>query len=263
MEAKPSIIIPSLGRTKELDECLQSISDQPYRPYEVVIVKDEGPLAWCRNKGARLASGNILIFIDDDVVVSKTWLQTISEVLGSRDDLAGLSGPSVITSDYRNNRDVFKDTLIKRLHDKIFLGELMDLPGHITDSGAWTTGASREDCSYEGSVEFLEACNMSFKREAFQQVGGFDESYKGIGDWSEPDLCFRLRQRGKRLWFTRNALLYHRPSKTGAYKKRLKRCSRMENYLLFSSRWVKPSMRHSAYKLFMATYYWMKENRLA
>ena len=130
------------------------------------------------------------------------------------------------------------------------------LPGHITRWGAWTTGATEESCSYEGEVEFLEACNMSFRRDVFESLGGFDESYKGIGDWSEPDLSFRIRKAGHHLWFSRDARLEHRASKSGAFKKRRSDSgNRMANYELFSSRWIKPCWGHSFYKRVLRTYY--------
>jgi len=133
---------------------------------------------------------------------------------------------------------------------------LMIILSPFTKSGAWTTGACNESCRYEGEVEFLEACNMSYRRDVFEQVGGFDEAYKGIGDWSEPDLSFRLRKLGGRLLFVQGAKLYHLPSRTGAYKKRRGDSrNRLDNYYLFSKRWIKPYWKHTLYKLFLVTYY--------
>jgi GT2 family glycosyltransferase len=124
----------------------------------------------------------------------------------------------------------------------------------------WSLQATSEQCKYDGPVEYLEACNMSFEREAFWSVDGFDERYRGIGDWSEPDLCFRLRAKGHKLWFSRDAVVEHRPSQSGAYKKRLKPAGRMENYELFSKRWIRPCIQHTAYKAMLRAYFWAKEN---
>lgn len=181
------------------------------------------------------------------------------EVFNRDYEVAGVSGPSIITKEYRKNRDIFRYRIFKGLYDLLFCGGRSHLPGHITKSGAWTTGASNKDCSYEGEVNFLEACNMAFRRDVFFSVGGFDESFRGIGDWSEPDLSFRIRQAGHKLWFSRNAVLEHRPSRSGAFKKRSSDSrNRMANYELFSSRWVKPCWQHSLYKSFIGTYYAIK-----
>ena len=97
---------------------------------------------------------------------------------------------------------------------------------------------------------------MSFKADIFRSVGGFDESYGGVGDWSEPDLAFKIRTKGNILWFCEDAKLEHHPSRSGAFSKRRDQAMiRMQNYELFSKRWIKPCIKHSLYKLFMRAYY--------
>lgn len=177
-------------------------------------------------------------------------------------DIAGVSGPSFISPQFKNNRDLFKFKPIKWLYDRIFLGRSAHLPGHFTKSGAWTTGACEKSCSYNGPVDFLEACNSAYRKSVFNQFAGFDVNYKGVGDWSEPDLSFRIRRAGYKLWFSRNARLEHRPSKSGAFKKRTADSpNRLANYELFSSRWITPCWQHSLYKWFIKTYYDIKTHK--
>jgi len=212
-----------------------------------------------RNEGAKRAKGAILVFIDDDIVATKNWLKEILSCFTYGNRIGGVSGPSIIDSGYRKNRDLFRYPMLKKLYDWLFLDGLEQLPGHITSSGAWTTGACNESCSYEGRVDFLEACNMAFKREAFEKVGGFDESYRGIGDWSEPDLAYRIRKEGSQLWFNPRAKLYHCPSRSGAFKLRLTDSkNRFENYLKFSNRHVPYHWRNELYKIFLRCFYAVK-----
>ena len=262
MSPAVSIIIPTLGRNESLRDCLESLWQQTYQDYEIIKVTEEGELAKLRNLGAKRARGQYLIFIDDDIYAHQGWLNAIVESFNSHADVAGVSGPAFITREFRANRDIFRFRFFKYLYDLIFCEGRERLPGHITKAGAWTTGASLETCSYEGEVDFLEACNMAFRASAFRLAGGFDEAYKGVGDWSEPDLSFRLRRLGHKLWFSRNAKLEHRPSKSGAFKKRAADSNnRMSNYELFSRRWIKPCWQHSLYKQFMRAYYAIKNFR--
>ena len=250
-----SILIPTIGRKECLSKCLQSINNQSFTDYELILEEEEGSLTKIRNQAAKKAKGEYLVFIDDDVITTEDWLKSIVGAF-SFGDVFGVSGPSVIPDRNRKERDLFKWKKIKMLYDALFLGRRASLPGHFTKSGAWTTGACDESCRYQGEVEFLEACNMSYRRDVFEQVGGFDESYKGIGDWSEPDLSFRVRKLGGRLIFIQGAKLYHFPSRSGAYKKRKADSgNRLGNYMLFSKRWIKPCFSHSLYKLFMRSYY--------
>ena len=247
-----SVIIPSLGRSSVLRDCMESLWAQTNQDFEIVTITEEGPLAALRNEGAKRARGKYYLFIDDDVVCEKQWFEAVME--GFSKGYAGISGPSYTTKEYQRNRDCFKFGGIPGLLSSRH-------PGTLSPWGQWSLAATKEDCFYNGEVDYLEACNMAFKASAFNQVGGFDESYKGVGDWSEPDLCFRLRRYGHKLFFSRNARVEHRPSQSGAYKKRLVKCSRMENYELFSQKFIKPTLRHKCYKQALKTYFWLKERK--
>jgi len=255
-----SIIIPTLGRPESLKACLRSIESGSRKPEEIILIEEEGPLAHLRNRGLHRARGHIVIFIDDDVEVTREWLAEIHETFQSK-DIVGVSGPAIVRPAYRLQRDIFKYAWAKKLYDSLFLEGRAHLPGRITRAGTWTTGACEETCSYEGEVDFLEACNMAYRRDIILKVGGFDERFKGIGDWSEPDLSFRARRFGP-LWFNPRAGLYHNCSTAGAFSRRKTRGARLENYLLFSDLWIKPNWRHSLFKLFLHGYYQLKDWRL-
>lgn len=249
-----SVIIPTLGRSEALRDCLESLWNQTNQDFEIIKVTEEGPLAELRNSGAKRAKGDILCFIDDDVICSPGWYEGIVKAFDNP-EIAGVSGPAIITKQFRRNRDIFR---FKWIHD-LFSGELCSLPGHFSKAGTWTMGACEESCDYEGEVEFLEACNMAYRADVFRDFRGFDTEYKGVGDWSEPDLSFRIRRAGHKLWFSRNAKLEHQPSVSGAFKKRKSDSgNRMANYELFSKRWIEPCWQHRLYKKFMRTYYEIK-----
>lgn len=253
-----SIIIPSYGRSDSLERCFRSLKSQTVKPYEIIVKREQGELAKIRNQGAKEATGEILVFIDDDVFCTRHWLSEIIQTFKTR-DVSGVTGPSIIPNSYRANRDIFRYEKIKAIYDSFFLEGRQSLPGHFTRAGAWTTGASNAFCSYDGEVEFLEACNSAYRTDVFRLLGGFDENFRGIGDWSEPDLSFRIRKLGHKLWFNPRAALYHEPSRNGAFGKRKSdRGNRMTNYLLFSERWIKPCFKHSLYKLFLHSYYALK-----
>ena len=162
MGIKASVIIPSLNRRDSLNRCLASLREQTCQDFETIVLTEEGDLAQIRNQGAKIATGEILVFIDDDVVCSPEWL---SEILRSfTEGVDGCSGPAIIQAQYRQQRDLFRFGWIKQLYDILFLSPDQHLPGHFTSAGAWTTGASEEMCAYEGEVHFLEACNMAWRK---------------------------------------------------------------------------------------------------
>lgn len=255
-----SVVIPTYKRPESLRRCLESLRLQTEQRFEIILVEEKGPLACLRNSGWKLATTKIIAFTDDDVVFTSHWL---TEVISSFKDyrVQGTSGPAIVPDLLRRNRDIFRWKWAKSLYNFMFLGDKSLLPGYITKAGAWTTGACYEGSSYEGRVDFLEACNMAWRREVLEAVDGFDEGYTGIGDWSEPDLAFRVRKLfgNDCLWFNPRAKLYHEVSQQGAYQWRKEDSqNRLKNYYRFSDKWVSPCWQNKMYKAFLKIYYLLK-----
>src|SRR5438045_3366675 len=115
---KISVVIPARNAQKVLRRCLDAIGKSSYRPYELIIVDDSSTdstaaIARCRganvvetkvqngpgaarNLGAQAATGDILCFIDADVLIQPNTLANVashfqrdsflSAVFGSYDD---------------------------------------------------------------------------------------------------------------------------------------------------------------------------------
>ena len=104
---KISIVIPVYNSSLTLKECLDSVFESNFKNFEVIVVSDyssdnsveiakkynckiieldgnKGP-AFARNKGAEIAEGDILLFLDSDVIINKNSLDIISEKFLSLD----------------------------------------------------------------------------------------------------------------------------------------------------------------------------------
>ena len=99
---KYSIIVPVFNRPDEVDELLESLSNQTLKDFEVIIVEDgstrnckdvcdkyadilalhyyakenSGP-GQSRNYGAERASGDYLLILDSDVVLHEGYIQAV------------------------------------------------------------------------------------------------------------------------------------------------------------------------------------------
>ena len=105
---KFSIIIPVYNVEKYLKKCLDSIKNQSYKDYEVIIVNDGSTdnskdildeydykvinqknqgLSVARNNGVKKATGEYLIFVDSDDYIEKDLLKEINKSLTNNPDI--------------------------------------------------------------------------------------------------------------------------------------------------------------------------------
>lgn len=172
-----SIIIPVFNCEDFIEICLESILglDYPLNKIEIIVVDNgstdrsvqkakkfpiilissqEKYVSGVRNDGARLANGSLLCFVDSDCAVGRGWLTTAVEILSRH-------GVGAAGSGY----------------------QLPESPHWIEK--AWLTESKIE----ERSVSFIPCGNLIIRREAFEEVGGFDEKLSSCED---ADICERL-----------------------------------------------------------------------
>ncbi len=187
---------------------VRSVAEQDVRPVETIVVVDHndallaraerefGPdgvrvlpnrnvrgLSGARNTAVAEATGEVVVFLDDDASARPGWLRAL---------LAPYADPSVIG-------------VGGIAHPKWPDGRPATLPGSApTDPDAtgeldWVVG-----CTYTGQpteqaeMRNLMGCNMSLRAEVFKKVGGFAEDMGRIGKnplgCEETELCIRARQ---------------------------------------------------------------------
>jgi GT2 family glycosyltransferase len=209
-----SVIIITRNRPFLLRHCLQHILAQPYAQKEVIVVdssaNDESErvvadypevlsvrlrgqrhnMPQARNAGIALASGELLAFIDDDAMVQAQWLPSL---VGAYEDTSvGAAGGRVIgiPAPYCDQHEG-PPRLIVYPSGRVVAKDVGLL--------------SAEPCE----VDHLVGCNMSFRRKALEQVGGFDTRYTLTNLREETDLCVRVQRAGWRLLFVPSMVVLH------------------------------------------------------
>lgn len=152
-----SIIIPVFNAEKYLDECLDSIIKQSHKEIEVILIDDGSTdkssticmkykdknkniiyerqenkgVSSARNRGIEIATGNYIIFVDSDDIVSKTYITDFLNVTNNlKNSLVCCSFSSNIneinSSDnlsvtkYKNKYDFIYDKAYGYLWNKIY-----------------------------------------------------------------------------------------------------------------------------------------------
>ena len=148
------------------------------------------------NLGAVKASGEVLIFLNDDIEpVSEDWIQTLVAHLEPED--TGIVGPMLI---YDNG--------------------LVQSAGHI-NPGPVIFGRGESPLSKHGygmplwinrETSGLTGACVAMRRTTFYEVGGFSELFPN--NYNDVDLCYKLQLAGYRCLWTPDATLYHFESKS-------------------------------------------------
>lgn len=217
-----SIIIPTLNRGELLVATVQQVLKQRFQDYEVWIVdqsEDEVAagirerlastcsdprvhylhlsrkgLPNARNEGLVRASGRIVLFLDDDVLLlSDTFLDAHLEAYIDP-DIGGVTG-RVIERTIRNNART--------------------TTSYITAGGRTVSNLSGTEPVRLGTLKGL---NMSYRAEVFEYVGGFDRNYVGTALLEEADLSTRVARDGWALLFAPKAELVHLSAPSGGVR---------------------------------------------
>ena len=176
------------GREAMLQKLLSTIPEE----YEKIVVDDEDLLlAAKRNKGAKKATGEYLLFIDDDNYLASG---VIEEMLSEFKKKIGVMG---MTACYDDKKMKVADGGSKR--------------NYLT---GFTSGFYTNELIYEIPYSLIyqvdEVANaFMIPRHVFEEVGGFDEVNFPI-DLDEADLCKRIKDMGYQIVMNPKAICYHK-----------------------------------------------------
>ena len=188
---KVSVVIPTIpGREDMLKRLLSTIPND----YETIVVGDEDLLlAAKRNKGARQASGQYLLFIDDDNYLRdgaiENMLKHFKEATGAMGMVACYSDKKMLVADGGSKRNYLTGFT----------------KGINTNKKIYNINLLRVERIYQ--VDEVANAFM-IRKEVFDDAGGLDEVNFPI-DLDEADICKRMKDMGYKIVMNPNAICYH------------------------------------------------------
>lgn len=154
-------------------------------------------LDFARNRALKEARGDLLAFVDDDVVVDTGWLTGLMEAWIEYPDAAGFTG-QVLPYELTTEAQIIFEQRggFRRGFDTIRYGET--LPGHPTypcSAGVFGTGA-----------------NMAFRRDILEKLDGFDEALDTgppLPAAGDHDIFYRLIRGGYSIVYKPGFFVFH------------------------------------------------------
>jgi lipopolysaccharide/colanic/teichoic acid biosynthesis glycosyltransferase/glycosyltransferase involved in cell wall biosynthesis len=208
-----SIIVPVRNAAATLGECLEALARQTLGAgaYEVIVVNDgstdgtaavaarypvrcleipaSGPAA-ARNHGVQAAHGELVLFTDGDCAPAPDWAARMA---------APLARPEVVGA-----RGVYR-TRQRSLIARFVQQEYQD---------------KYDRTARQPRIDFIDTYSAAYRRSVFLENGGFETAF-AAPSVEDQEFSFRLAEKGYRLVFAPDAVVYHQHDATlGEYLRR-------------------------------------------
>jgi len=218
MTSEPMVtaVVANWNGAKDLKDCLPTLLAQSYRPLETIVVdnastddsaavaqsfgvrwvglKRNRGLAGALNKGAEAASGEFVLFLNNDMRFHEKFVECMVAAIAGD---PGIFSVDALQYDWEGVNKVHLATSLTRTGGERFDDPLV--PGLFI---------RQRDHSTTTAVLMSSAANMLARKSMFRELGGFDERLP-IG-YEDVELCWRAWIRGWKSVFVPGAICWHR-----------------------------------------------------
>lgn len=215
-----SVVILNFNGRKYMGPCLDSLSTQTYRDFEVIVVDNgssDGSMDYMKanypwvkmvrnernlgfaagtNVGIKHAQGDYILTLNNDTRADKNFIEHIVKPMAA-DNKVGMCAPKMLFPDGRINS----------------VGICLSRSG-----AAWDRGMFEQDMGqYDSKEEVFGPCGGAalYRREMLAEIGLFDEDF--FLYMEDVDLAFRARLAGWKCVYAPNARVYHFHGGTAGY----------------------------------------------
>lgn len=164
---------------------------------KVIINKENTGFAGGYNNGLQHIDAEIYCLLNSDVEVTENWISPVVKLFEKDPDIAAIQ-PKIL--DYhRKNFFEFAGAA----------GGMIDNLGYPYCRGRIFENLEEDKGQYNDETEIFWAsgCSLFIRRKDFWEQNGFDERF--FAHQEEIDLCWRLKNTGKKIYYTGKSTVYH------------------------------------------------------
>ena len=214
------IILVNNGSNKSTEKSLKCICE---RNKYIKLISNKVNRGFSRacNQGAEMAKGDFIVFLNNDTLVTKNWLQPLLRVFDDN-SVACVSGKLLYPNNTIQHAGVVlcKDMRIKDSNptfSHIYHRQNKNLP----------------ESKIRRAYSLLSAASLLVDKRKFNRVKGFCEQYwNGYEDF---DLCMKFGKVGYKCVYEPNSIIYHMESQSGTERF----LNDQTNRILFWKKWGK------------------------
>ncbi len=215
-----SVIIPHWNGKHHLEVCLNSLHAQTYLDFEIILVDNgstDGSQAYVRvhypdvcmlelgenrgftgacNAGYAVATGDIVILLNNDTEVETNWLAEIVGAFERYPDAGAIASKMLLF----DKRDTFHTA-----------GDIVHVDGTPNNRGVWQKDVGQ----YEEEAFVFSACGGSsaYRKKLLDEIGFLDDAY--FFSCEDVDLGWRIQLAGWKVLYLPTAIVYHKLKATG------------------------------------------------
>lgn len=196
-----SVVIPAYNRGEDVLDCVRSIQKSLFQPKEIVVVDDGSTdnsvellksnnitviehgnnrgTAAARNTGAKHTTGEIIAFIDSDVIIHEDTILKLVEVFQHDETISVIVGLPDKTNKFQG---ICTEHFIMRVYFRLF--------------------------SYSGYLSFTNGTTTAARRSTFDRVGGYNEVLETPGT-EDVEFGLSVYQNNEKIYLDKTNVVTH------------------------------------------------------
>lgn len=212
-----SVIIPTYKRGDIFYQCLESVVNSISNQDEIIVVNDDKSasisvdevdlkgkkvtilnnpkqgVASARNYGAAHSKGDVLLFVDDDMIINQEAVLNAFRFIQE-------NSQSIVNANW-----VYSEKDVERLQNTSFGRYLIKIGFHSLEG--WCNGQVWRANSFM-KVNGLTSQFMMMNKRTFETIGGYDEGFPFAG-FEDAALGEKVRLKEIRCYIDTTSLIYH------------------------------------------------------